>query len=418
MPRLLILGAGTAGTIIANKVDSRLPDWEIVVIDSSVRHLYQPGLLFVPFGGRRVDRLVKHARGLLASRVEFRIGEVDRVNPETSTVMLVGGEEVGYDQLVIATGTHPRPDQTPGMLGEQWRKSVHEFYTPGGATALRAALASFRAGRLVVHITEFPIKCPVAPLEFAFLADAYFRQKGTRGDVQLTLATPLSGAFTKPVASARLGELLAARAIDVETDFMIERVGDREIVSYDQRSIPFDLLVTVPVNMGADFVARSRLGDELNHVRVDKHTFQAEGHPNIFSLGDAAALPTSKAGSSAHFSADVFVQNFVQLVAGDEVTGSFDGHTNCFIETGGGRALLIDFNYEVEPLPGFYPWAPFGPLPLLRESRLNHLGKLAFRSIYWHALLPGRRLPVTTEMSMKGKVRPSDQPIDNQEVTK
>jgi sulfide:quinone oxidoreductase len=225
----------------------------------------------------------------------------------------------------------------------------------------------------------------------------------------MTFATPLSGAFTKPIASERLGDMLETRDIRVEPDFYVERIDDHAIVSYDERVSPFDLLVTVPLNMGADFVARSGLGDELNHVRVDPNTFLADGCQNVFALGDAAALPISKAGSVAHFAVDVFVENFLDHIAGRPMSRSFDGHANCFVESGGGKALLIDFNYDTEPLPGSYPIAGFGPLRLLKETRINHLGKLAFRPIYWHMLLPGRRLPVPNAMSMAGKEFPTDQ---------
>lgn len=389
----------------ANKLVSRLPEsaWEVMVIDSSDRHLYQPGLLFVPFGKQDPEDLIRETKSTLASSVSLVRGEVDRIDPAANEVVMRDGFTISYDQLVVATGTSPRPDMTAGMSGPLLGDSVHEFYTLEGAKALRDMLTNWQGGRLVVHIAELPIKCPVAPLEFAFLADDYFRTRGVRDKVDLTYVTPLSGAFTKPVAASHLGVMLEARNIGIETDFMVERVDDGRLVSYDEREVPFDLLVTVPVNMGADLVGRSGLGDELNHVRVDPHTFLATGHDNIFALGDAAALPTSKAGSVAHFAVEVFVENFLEHIAGRPMHGKFDGHANCFVESGGGRALLIDFNYDVEPLPGRFPIPVLGPLRLLKETRLNHLGKLAFKSIYWNVLLPGRRLPVPTAMSMAGK---------------
>jgi len=410
--RLLILGAGTAGTMIANKLFPRLPvdEWKIVLVDPSETHLYQPGLLFLPFGRYEAADLVKPTKPLLPTGVELVTGEVEKVDVGSSSVQLVNGETITYDQLVIATGTHPRPDMTPGMGGPQMGVSVHEFYTLDGALALRRTLETWTGGKLVVHITELPIKCPVAPLEFAFLADDHFRRLGMRERVELTFATPLSGAFTKPIASDMLGGMLEERQIHVEPDFFIERVDDGVIVSYDDRSIPFDLLVSVPLNMGADFVGRSGLGDELNHVKVDPGTFLAAGSHNVFALGDAAALPISKAGSVAHFAVDVFVENFLDHIAGKAMERRFDGHANCFVESGAHKALLIDFNYDTEPLPGTYPIPGFGPLSLLKETRLNHLGKLAFRPIYWHMLLPGRRLPVPIAMSMAGKKMPLRQP--------
>jgi sulfide:quinone oxidoreductase len=320
-------------------------------------------------------------------------------------VTLADGRALPYDYLVIATGVTPRPDQTPGMLGDHWRTSVFDFYSLEGAQALAKALAEFGGGRFVVHITDLPIKCPVAPLEFTFLADDYFRRRGIRDDVAMVYVTPLSGAFTKPISSRRLGSMLSDRGVRVETDFLVESVDGpaRKLISYDEREIPFDLLVTIPLNMGAEFIARSGLGDELNYVPVNKHTLRSTAHPNIFAVGDASNIPASKAGSVAHFSVEIFCENFLDLIAGKPMRGSFDGHANCFIESGNGKGLLIDFNYDTEPLTGKYPVPFVGPFSLLEETRANHLGKLAFRWMYWNVLLPGKPLPLPAHMSMAGK---------------
>lgn len=405
--RLVVLGAGTAGTMIVNKLRQRLPreEWAITVVDQDDVHPYQPGLLFLPFGIYDADQLSRPRHDFVPDGVELLIGEIDRVDAEGDTVSLTDGRTLDYDYLVIATGTSPRPDQTPGMLGAEWRKSVFDFYTLEGATALAEALRVFDGGRLVVHVTDMPIKCPVAPLEFTFLAEAWLREHHLRDRVELVFVTPLPGAFTKPVASEHLGGLLDERKVLVETDFLVESIdNDRKcLVSYDEREVPFDLLVTVPLNMGADFVERSGLGDELNYVPVDKHTFLSKAHGNVFAIGDASDIPTSKAGSVAHFSVEVFVGNFLEHVAGRPMTGWFDGHANCFIESGDKKALLIDFNYDTEPLTGTYPLPYAGPLGLLKETRANHLGKLAFRWIYWNVLLPGRPIPLPAHMSMAGK---------------
>ncbi|MCM4081223.1 type III sulfide quinone reductase, selenoprotein subtype [Paractinoplanes hotanensis] len=406
MRRLLVLGAGTAGTMVVNKLRHRLAraDWQITVVEPSDTHFYQPGYLFLPFGMYRPEQVVKPTRPLVAGGVNLVRGEVDRVAAAENRVLLSDGRSLPYDYLVIATGVTPRPDQTPGMRdGGQWRRSIFDFYTYDGALALAQALEAFEGGRLVVHITDMPIKCPVAPLEFVFLADAYFRRRGMRDRVELVYATPLPGAFTKPIAASRLGSMLDERKITVEPDFLVERVDGTSLVSYDEREIPFDLLVTVPLNMGADYVARSGLGDELNLVPVDRGTMLAKAYDNIFALGDANDIPTSKAGSVAHFAVEVFTDNFVAYAAGKPMTGSFDGHANCFIESGDGKALLIDFNYDTEPLPGRYPAPGLGPFRLLDEAAVNHWGKLAFRWMYWNVLLPGRPIPLPAHMSMAGK---------------
>jgi sulfide:quinone oxidoreductase len=411
MRDLVVLGAGTAGTMIVNKLRPRLPadKWRITVVDQSEVHHYQPGYLFVPFGVYRPDEIVKPRARLIACGIEQVTGTIDRVDTDAKVVHLDDGTALPYDQLVIATGTHPAPDETPGLAEpEAKERGVHTFYTLDDAVALRDALERFDGGRLVVNLVDLPIKCPVAPLEFAFLAEAWLREKGLREQTSVTYVTPLDGPFTKPIASRELGGMFDQRGIELEADFMLEQVDlERKVlVSYDEREVGFDLLVTVPINMGAPYVARSGLGDELNHVKVDKHTFLADGHDDIFALGDAANLPTSKAGSVAHFAVDVFVENFLRHVEGLDMRERFDGHANCFIESGDGKAMLLDFNYDTEPLLGTFPLPQVGPLTLLAESEANHWGKLAFRWIYWHVLLPGRPLPLSASMTMLGKRRP------------
>ena len=403
--KLLILGGGTAGTMVANKLHKKLPDWKITVVDKNDIHDYQPGYLFIPFGMNDPKQIRKSKKKFISDEVDIVFGEIDHVDTEGRKVLLTDGPTLDYDYLVIATGTSPRPDQTEGMLGDEWHKSVGEFYTFEGSVALAEQLKRFQGGRLVVHVTEMPIKCPVAPMEFSLLADDYFTKRGIRDKVEIVYVTPLDGAFTKPVASRELGDTLDKHDVKLETDFMIESIDQERkvLVSFDEREISYDQLVTIPLNMGAEYVARSGLGDELNYVPVDKHTMQSTEHPEIFALGDAGNLPTSKAGSVAHFSVEVFVENFLQLIAGKPMTHSFDGHANCFVESGGGKALLLDFNYDTEPLTGKFPVAKVGPLSLLKESRANHMGKLAFRHIYWNALLPGRPLGLPSNMTMAGK---------------
>ncbi len=407
MKKLVVLGAGTAGAMVVNKLRPRLAtdEWQITVVDPDPEHLYQPGLLLMPFGTYTREEIVKPTRRFVPDGVELLTSEVERVDADNRQVFLADGAELTYDYLVIATGTTTRPDQTPGLLGAEWQRSIFDFYSLEGSLALREALEAWTGGRLVVHVTEMPIKCPVAPLEFSFLADAYFSEKGMRDQVEITYVTPLEGAFTKPVASERLGGLLAERKINLEGDFIIERVdADRKvIVSMDEREIEFDLLVTVPLNMGADFIATSGLGDELNYVHVDKETLQSTTHPEVFAVGDASDIPTSKAGSVAHFSVELFVENFLEHIEGRPMTHPFDGHANCFVESGYGKGMLLDFNYETEPLTGKYPLPIVGPFSLLSESHANHWGKLGFRWAYWNLLLPGRPMPVPSLMSMAGK---------------
>ncbi|MBT8213556.1 MAG: NAD(P)/FAD-dependent oxidoreductase, partial [Acidimicrobiia bacterium] len=404
MKKLVVLGAGTAGTMVVNKIRPRLDtrEWEITVVDQDETHYYQPGFLFIPFDIYRPSDVVKQTKEFVPQGVNLIMSGIEVVEPEANKVRLTNGDTLDYDYLVIATGTHPEPDETPGLTDSEWRKSIHEFYTFEGAVALSEKLRTWEGGRMVINIMEMPFKCPVAPLEFTFLADSFFHEKGMRDQVELVYATPLPGAFTKPVASDKLGHMLEDKNVAVEPDFYVERVDDetKTLVSYDEREVPFDLLVTIPVHMGSAYVAKSGLGDELRHVPVDKHTFLSKKHDNIFALGDAAALPTSKAGSVAHFAVETWTENFMDYINGAPMREAFDGHANCFIESGFGKGLLIDFNYDTEPLPGKYPLPGIGPFSLLKETEANHWGKVMFKWTYWNLLLPGKPLPLPAPMSM------------------
>lgn len=407
MKRLVILGAGTAGTMLANRL-VRMPemdDWRITVVDATREHYYQPGFLLLPFGVYSKEDVVRPKRYYLPSSAELIFAEVDRIRPDQKVVELMDGRKVAYDVLVIATGSHIHPEETPGLMEHEWHKSIHTFYDFEGAVALAEALRKFKEGRLVLNVAEMPIKCPVAPLEFVFLADWYFTHRGLRDRVEIVYATPLPGAFTKPKATQMLGAMLEERNIRVVPEFNVMEVDPdaRILRSYDEQEVEYDLLVSIPVHMGAEAIARSEMGDELNFVPTDRHTLLAKNYDDIFVLGDATDLPASKAGSVAHFEVDVFMENFRRYLDGLELLPLFDGHSNCFIETGYGKGVLIDFNYDVEPLPGMFPLPGIGPMPLLKESRVNHWGKLLFHWMYWNILLKGRELPIPAQMSMAGK---------------
>ena len=403
--RVVILGAGTGGTLTANRLAKELVDVSITVVDDNDRHVYQPGLLFVPFGLARPDDLVRPRHEQLRHGIDYRQSAIERVGIDAQEVQLADGSTLEYDVLVIATGARLVPEETEGLAGPGWMERVFTFYDLDGATALAAKLHDFEGGRVVVNVVDMPIKCPVAPLEFCFLADWFFEERQMRDLVELTYVTPLDGAFTKPTASKTLAGMLDEREIELVTEFNtgeVDGVGGR-LIGYDGREIPFDLAVVVPVHSGAAYVAASPgLGDALDFVPTDPHTLQSLAAPNVFSIGDAANLPASKAGSVTHFEGEVLVQNIQRFLAGEPLDASYDGHTNCFIETGFHKAMLIDFNYDTEPVGGHFPNVV--GVPLLKESRLNHLGKLMFQWFYWHALLPGRDIPgITPDMPRAGK---------------
>lgn len=410
MKRLLILGAGTAGTMMLNKLNKSLdPDeWQLTIVDKEETHYYQPGFLFIPFGIYDKEDVIKPKREFFPANAEVIISGIDRIDPEAGRVYLENERVLNYDYLIVATGTEIRPDEIEGMDGELWQKSIFDFYTVEGAIALAEFLKDWEGGKLVLNIAEMPIKCPVAPLEFVFLADDYFKKKGMRDKVDITLATPLDAAFTKPIAAQELGGFMNDKNINLVTEFNIGWVDndEKKIVSWDEREVDFDLLVTIPTNMGIKAIERSGMGDELNFIPTDKHTLQSKNWENIFVIGDATDLPSSKAGSVAHFESEILFENIMAVINGEPMPQKFDGHANCFIESGGGKGLLIDFNYDTEPLPGKFPVPGIGPFSLLKETKMNHIGKMGFRWVYWNLLIKGKELPLEPQMSMAGKYRP------------
>ncbi len=409
MKRILILGGGTAGTMMANKLKKALnaDEWKITVLDKERTHYYQPGFLFIPFGIYKPEDVIKPKSTFIPAGVEMLYEEAEKILPEANAILLKNGQQLTYDYLIIATGTSLRPEETPGVKGNLYYKDIFDFYSIEGATALAKKLRAWEGGKLVVAIPELPYKCPVAPLEFIFLAEAYFTEQGIRDKVDLTYVTLMSGAFTKPIASKMLGELLEEKNINVVTDFYTEKVDNetKQLVSYEDRKVDFDILTIVPVNMGSKIIEESCMGDDMGFVPTNKHTLQSDKYENVFVLGDAANLPTSKAGSVAHFAAEILIDNLIHSIEGRPLTAKFDGHANCYIETGYGKGALIDFNYDTEPLPGTFPLPGIGPFGLLKNTKINHYGKIMFRWMYWHILLKGKELPVEPLMTMAGKKR-------------
>ena len=409
MKRIVILGAGTGGTILANTLSRKLSGWNITIIDKSQQHIYQPGLLFVPFrlhGYEEASDVTQPIKKPLPDGVDFVSAEVTGIDYAANKVETTAGE-FGYDWLILAMGCRVDPTAVEG-LPEAMGSSAHTFYELEGALALQKALDGFKEGKLVLNIAEMPIKCPVAPIEFVFMADYYLNLKGIREATEVELVTPLTGAFTKPVATAALNDIAAAKNIKIIPNFEVASVDSEKkvISSFSGEKVEYDILASIPPNVGPDVIDDSGLGNGAGFALTDPHTLKSKKADNIYVLGDNTDVPTSKAGSVAHFEAEVVEANILREISGQPPHPDFDGHSNCFIESGFGKALLIDFNYEIEPLPGAFPLPKMGPFSLLKETRLNHWGKLAFKQVYWNLLLTGH-LPgdplLPSAMSLEGK---------------
>jgi sulfide:quinone oxidoreductase len=411
MKELLILGAGTGGAVAANMLTHKLDlkEWRITVIDRASVHIYQPGLLFIPFrmnGYESEDDITRPIRSPMPKNVRYINGDVKLIDKENKTVETdVGKYE--YDWLISTLGCHIAPEEIEGMQ-ELMGNGVHTFYDMQGAMRLQKALDEMREGRLVIDIAEMPIKCPVAPLEFAFLADYYFLQKGIRDQIDITLVTPFEGAFTKPNANRILSKIAEDKRINIVSNFVLASVDgeSKTIHSFEGPSVDYDLLCAIPPNLGPEVLDDSELGDGTGFGHTEPRTLKSRKADYIYFLGDNCNVGTSKAGSVAHFQAETVVENVLREMEDKPALDSFDGHANCFIESGHQKALLIDFNYDMEPLAGTFPLPHVGPFSLMEETYMNHVGKIAFKWVYWNMLLPGHlpKVPLLpSHMSFVGK---------------
>ncbi len=408
MRKILILGAGAGGTIVANMLRQKLPEsqWQIAIIDRDDRHHYQAGYLFIPFGVYGEADVLKPKKEFIPPGVEFVVDRVVKIEKNERTVETLTGKRFDYDWLVIATGCDIHPEEVDGMM-DGWRTDIFDFYTLEGALALGKQLRYFNSGRIVLNIAEFPYKCPIAPLEFVFMADWFLTVNGCRDKVEIQFVTPLDNVFTKPVAAKALAEVASRKNIKVTPYFDLAQVNasEKTIESHKGAKVGYDLLVSIPPNMGDKVLIDSAISDPVGFVPTDNHTLKAENADRIYVIGDTTNVPTSKAGSVAHYMAYTVVENLIREIDGYEALPRFDGHATCFLASGFEKAILLDFNYKVEPLPGKFPFPGMGPFTLLKESMSNHWGKMMFRWVYWNLMMKGLDLPLEPQMNLAGKIR-------------
>jgi sulfide:quinone oxidoreductase len=328
MKNLVILGHGTGGTIIAAKMREKLPEreWKITVIDRDWQHHYQPGWLFIPFGIYTPEDCVKPKIKYVPPGVNFVLDDITGIDPIQKQVK-TKRDTYAYDWLVVATGCRIMPEEVEGMA-EVMGGDVHTFYSLEGAMALYEKMKYFQQGRVVINIAELPFKCPVAPLEFAFMADWFFTIHGVRDNIEIELVTPLSAAFTKPVAAGILGQICQEKDIKVTPNYQIAAVdaGKKLIKSYGGEEVPYDLLVAIPPNFGAQVIIDSNMGDPMGYVDTDHNTLKAKNFDRVYVIGDATNVPTSKAGAVAHYQADTIVENLVREIDGQPPLPNYDGH--------------------------------------------------------------------------------------------
>lgn len=384
--RVIIVGGGVGGTFVANKLGRHGDEVSVTLIDATGVHHYQPGLLYVPFGWEKPERLRYEERKLLHPAVKLVTAPVERIEIDRRQVRLRQDSALPYDYLVIATGSCPVPEEIPGLS-----MGAYHFYTEPDAVRLREALWAFEGGHIVVGVAGFPYKCPPAPIEFTLLLEEWLRRRGIRQKTTITFLSPLPEAFSIPTVNPLVEELFDRQGIRVETFFNTESVDPtrRRVISIEGTELNYDLLILVPPHRGAPVIDSSELSDTGGWVPTDKFTLQVKGNERIFALGDATDLPVSKSGAAAHFEAPVVVQNLLHLVRGIEPKARYDGSVLCFVETGEGKATILRFNYDRPPQPP-------------RPSRFFHTLKALMNRLYPVAVPRGIAIDVLID-TLKGR---------------
>ncbi len=369
--RILIVGAGMGGTIVANGLarslsnELRIGDASVTILGTTPNHFYQPGLLYVPFGRAREPELSRTERSILNRRVNFVMDPAKLIDVDHNCVEAESGKIYRYDYLVIATGSRLAPEMIPGL-----KEGAYQFYDLEGARKTRAALDDFDGGRIVINI-NVPHKCPVAPLEVTLMLEEHLCERGIRDKSEITYTYPIGRLHgLEPVAHWAVPEF-DRRGIQYETFFNTKEVDPEKqtITSEEGETLSYDLLITIPPHKGAAVIEKSGLGAN-GWIPTDTKNLLRKDSDNVFVVGDTTDIPISKAGSTAHFEADTVIQNITHLVLEGRWARQYDGKVFCFIETGMNTGTYIWFNYETPPKP-------------TPPTQMVHWAKLAYNRMYW-----------------------------------
>jgi len=373
---VVIIGGGVGGTIIANALagSTSRDDAEIFLISETSQHTYQPSYISVALGHEKPDSIIHEERNLLSDRVKFVNEKAMKIEAKTKTVTTQGGSVLGYDYLVVAAGARYNPGEIPG-----YESSAHHFYDVKHALKLRQALSQFTGGKILIGVGSVPYKCPPAPLEFTFLLEEYFKQRGMRNVVDIQYFYPINGVFTIAAVEPMLAKLLDERKIPYHVFFNTESIDPekRVVTSIEGESLDYDLLVMTPPHRGASVVEDSGLGDNGGWLPTDKFTLKAKGHDDIYAVGDCTDIPVSKSGSAAHFQSKIVAESIASEIFGETNSIKYDGHVECFLETGYGKGITLNFNYEKPPNPG-------------HPNRIAHWEKELFNRLYWSTVPKAR----------------------------
>ena len=369
--RIVIIGGGTGGTVTANRLVDELSrevdagEVEVTIVTDDPNHVYKPTFLYIPFGEKQLADAKRPLVDLVDRRINLVFNRVADIDTSGKVLEMAGGSDLEYDYLVVATGAHPTPEKTPGLGPDE---DGHHFYGADAAEDLRDALANFDEGHLVLSVIGTPHVCPAAPVEFPLIADQWFEERGVRDDIEITYTYPIQRLHgVKPVAEWMVPRF-EARNIDTQTFFNVDEVEDGTLHTIEGKELDYDLLVGVPEFEPSPLIQQAGLGEDW--MEVDKNTLESDHAEDVYGVGDTTNLPTSKAGSVAHYASGTVVSRIASQVRGQVPTEKFHGKTVCFIEAGTEEGTFIEFGYGREPV-------------VRDQNKFLHWSKLAYNETYW-----------------------------------
>lgn len=369
--RILIVGGGTGGTIVANSLARRLAGEirarkaSITMLSASDRHMYQPGLLYVAFGQMMPDQLYRDQASLLESSIEFHVDPVEQFQLDQNQVRTKNGKIYEYDVLVIATGSRIVPEEIPGLV-----EGSETFYTEAGAVKMFKRLHEFRSGKVAI-VVGVPHKCPIAPVEVTFSLHDYFKSRGIRDQVEIKYHYPINRIHSIENVAKWAKPEFDRMGVEYETLFNVKEVDvkNKIVKSEEDTEYEYDLLISIPAHRGMEVIENNQLG-QGGWIPTDRHKLTMDGRDNVYVLGDTTNLPVSKTGSAAHFEADVVAENIASIVKIGTPVSEYDGKVYCFIEAGHDRATYAMFNYQ-------------NPPDLKPPNKPMHWFKMSYNQMYW-----------------------------------
>jgi sulfide:quinone oxidoreductase len=383
MKQILVLGAGSAGVMFANRIRKEFSkdELEITVVEKKDKHYYQPAYSLVVWDFEDPSQIIRPVQGLLHEGINLVMDEAVKINGAKNTVTTAKNGDLTYDYLVITTGALYNFEELEGLkAGIDKAESVFSNYTLEGSIKLRDKFREFKGGTIVSSIAEMPIKCPAAPMKFIFMAENMMRRWGIRHKCKFIFTTPMPAVFSREPYAKKLADICKERGIETVANFAPSEIDAEKGIMKDfgGKEVNFDVMCIVPPHQGQPLIENSEgVGDDAGWVRCNKHTMLSAKFDNIYSIGDATDFPTSKTASGARKQAAILTERLKAQLRGQAPTATYDGEIICPVLTKYKRVMFANFNYTESLSPAI-------------ESYMNWVIKVhMLRPMYWNLMLNG-----------------------------